>query len=388
MNLTLPLATHIRIDDVGWIDGRDMRYFGRPSSTGIPRNHHPLDVRVVNEIGKALNSHIHCNMVIGEWDKYNRLRGVPHVTWDEAGWNAAGKLDMKLAEAYFDELEASEYIDFGLHGLMHGYYVNGKQKTEAHHYPFAREFERGEADSPALPIEEFELLVDLFFKIYDDWGFKKPVISFGSPNGSYGTPTDDYNLAMARVIHARGIRSWKWAWPKVDRIDTCSGIACMTSIEMAPWNAYDIDPEYLPFTFENPNTRRCPDICCHWPNFLRYNPENNLERVEKWKNYFLRITSPFGMMLAHDVNEAASQTFYSKYAAVDAADGGYRIDLSAVDKVDSELVANDFFVSLKNTEKLSACIGGTAALYDARADHSVYKITRDKDISIVSLKIV
>ena len=94
------------------------------------------------------------------------------------------------------------------------------------------------------------------------------------------------------------------------------------------------------------------------------------------------------MMLAHDVGEAASQTFYSKYAAVDTADGGYRIDLSAVDKVDSELVANDFFVSLKGGEKLSACIGGTAVLHDVRADHSVYKVTRDKDISIVSLKIV
>jgi hypothetical protein len=99
MNLVLPLATHIRIDDVGWIEGRDRRTAGRPSSTGIPRIHHPLDVRVVNEIGKALNTHIHCNMVIGEWDKNNRLRGVPHMTWDESGWDAAGKLDMKLAEA-------------------------------------------------------------------------------------------------------------------------------------------------------------------------------------------------------------------------------------------------------------------------------------------------
>lgn len=387
MNLTLPLATHIRIDDVGWFEGRDLRTVGRPSSTGMPRIHHPLDVRVVNEIGKALNTHIHCNMVLGEWDKNNRLRGVPHVTWDEAGWDAAGKLDMKLAEAYFDELEASEYIDFGLHGLMHGYYVNGKQKIEAHHYPFAREFERGEVDCPALPIEEFELLVDLFFKIYDDWGFKKPVISFGSPNGSYGTPMDDYNIKMAHVIHQRGIRSWKWAWPKVDRIDTCGGIACMPSIEMIPWNVYDVDPDLMTFTFANPATRRCPDICTHWPNFLRYNPENNFERVEKWKNYFLRITSPFGMMLAHDVNEAASQTFYSKYAEVNAVNGGYRVVFDAVDKVDSELVRKEFYVSLKGGEQIQKCIGGSFALHDARADHNVYRVTRDEGVTAVELKI-
>ena len=387
MNLVLPLATHIRIDDVGWFEGRDRRTAGRPSSTGIPRIHHPLDVRVVNEIGKALNTHIHCNMVLGEWDKNNRLRGVPHMTWDEAGWDAAGKLDMKLAEAYFEELEASEYIDFGLHGLMHGYYVNGKQKTEQHHYPFKKEYESGEVSSPALPIEEFELLVDLFFKIYDDWGFKKPVISFGSPNGSYGLPTDDFNIKMARVLYKRGIRSWKWAWPKVDRIDTCAGIACMTSKEMTEWNVYDIDPDLHPFTFANPETRRCPDICCHWPNFLRYNPENNFERVEKWKNYFLRITSPFGMMLAHDVTEAASQTFYSKYASVDRTDGGYRIGFDAVDRQDSELIGREFYVSLRGGEVLKRCEGGSLSVHDVRGDHTVYKIQRDADASAVRLEI-
>ncbi len=387
MNLVLPLATHIRIDDVAWFDGRDMRYFGRPSGTGMPRFHHPLDVRVVNEIGKALNTHIHCNLVVGEWDINNPLRGVPHMTWDEAGWDAKGKLDIKLAEACFAELESSEFIDYGLHGLMHGYYVDGKQITEQHHYPFKKAYERGEVASPALPIEEFELLVDLFFKIMDDWGFKKPVISFGSPNGSFGEPTSDFNLKMARALYARGIRSWKWAWPTVDRIDTCGGIACMSSVEMASWNAYDLDPDLLPFTFENPATRRCPDICCHWPNFLRYNPEHNLERVEARKGYFLRITSPFGIMLARDVAEAASQTFYSKYASVDAADGGYRIGFDALDKVDSELVGKEFYVSLRGGERLKSCAGGTFTLHDAREDHDVYKIVRESGADAVSLKI-
>ncbi|MBP3606501.1 MAG: hypothetical protein J6J66_07885 [Clostridia bacterium] len=385
MNLVLPLATHIRIDDVAWFDGRDRRYFGRPSSTGMPRFHHPLDVRVVNEIGKALNTHIHCNLVIGEWDIKNRLRGVPHMTWDEAGWDAKGTLDKKLAEACFAELESSEFIDYGLHGLMHGYYVDGKQKTEAHHYPFAREYERGEAASPALPIEEFELLVDLFFKIMDDWGFKKPVTAFGSPNGSYGMPSDDFNIAMARVIYKRGIRSWKYGWPKVDRIDTCGGVACMTSVEMAPWNAYDIDPALHAFTFADPSVRRCPDICTHWPNFLRYNPENNLERVEAWKDYFLRITSPFGMMLARDVTEAASQTFYSKYASVETVDGGYRIGLDAVDTVDSELVGKEFYVSLKGGEKPVRCEGGSISLHEKRADHTVYRIARSEGAASVRL---
>ncbi len=294
---------------------------------------------------------------------------------------------MKLAEECFSALEESEYIDYGLHGLMHGYYVDGKQISEQHHYPFRTQYQKGEVASPALPLEEFELLVDLFFKIYNDWGFKKPVISFGSPNGSYGTPEDDYNIAMARVIHKRGIRSWKWAWPTVDRIDTCGGIACMSSSSMLPWNAYDVDPDLLDYTFADPEVRRVPDICMHWPHFLRYNPEHNFERVKKWKNYFRRITSPFGMMLAHDVNEAASQTFYSKYAAVDTVNGGYRVAFDAVDKVDNDLVRKEFYVSLKGGEEIKKCIGGSFALHDARSDHNVYKVTRDEGVAAVELKI-
>jgi hypothetical protein len=109
--------------------------------------------------------------------------------------------------------------------------------------------------------------------------------------------------------------------------------------------------------------------------------------VEKWKNYFLRITSPFGMMLARDVTEAASQTFYSKYASVDRADGGYRIGFDAVDRQDSELIGREFYVSLGGGEVLKRCEGGSLSVHDVREDHTVYKIQRDADASAVRLEI-
>ena len=125
----------------------------------------------------------------------------------------------------------------------------------------------------------------------------------------------------------------------------------------------------------------------HWPNFLRYNPENNLERIEKWKNYYLRITSPFGMMLAHDVNESASQTFYSKYASVDTVNGGYRIAFDEVDNRDTDLINKTFYASLKGGEQVKKCIGGTFSVYDVREDHTVYKIEREAGAKAVELKI-
>jgi len=93
------------------------------------------------------------------------------------------------------------------------------------------------------------------------------------------------------------------------------------------------------------------------------------------------------MMLAHDVNEAASQTFYSKYAAVNAVNGGYRVTFDAVDKVDSELVRKEFYVSLKGGEQIKACDGGSFILAEKREDHDLYKIVRNEGVSAVVLKI-
>ena len=87
------------------------------------------------------------------------------------------------------------------------------------------------------------------------------------------------------------------------------------------------------------------------------------------------------------MNESASQTFYSKYAAVDTVDGGYRIALDTVDKQDSVLIKKEFYVSLKGGEQVKACEGGSFSLYDARADHNVYKIVRDENASVLKLKV-
>ena len=91
-DFTIPYAVSIRVDDVGWHNGADDRFVGRPSRSGIPRFHHPSDVQVINEIGKGLGTKILCALVLGDWDIKNRLRGVPHVTWDEAGWDAASNI--------------------------------------------------------------------------------------------------------------------------------------------------------------------------------------------------------------------------------------------------------------------------------------------------------
>lgn len=379
-NIKLPIAVSIRVDDVGWRDGHDERHLGLPSRTGMPRLHVAEDVQALNEIGRGLGTKVLCNLVIGDWDKKNRLRGVPHVTWNEAGWDAAATVEKHrdFFDTTFAALEGGEYLEYGLHGLMHGYYENGSQVAEKFLYPFLYRDERGEWKRNPLPAEELDLLCELFFAIYDDWGFRKKIRVWEAGNGCYGTPDSDYNREFARVLGRHGIRVWEWGgWP--EDVTVREGMVFINStLGFVDWNVYDIDPSILQNCFlagRRPGI--VPNVCGHLPNFIRFQPEKNFEYVSAWVDYFRRITAPFGAMMARDNEESASQGVYARYAVTDRVDGGYRIDLTEVDAVRTDVVEDAFYVALRDRRPPTSCTGGRVSVHECKEDHTIYKIERD-----------
>lgn len=385
-SICLPTAVTVRVDDVGWFEGADERHLGLPSRSGIPRRHVPDDVRVLHEIGRGLNTKILCNLVLGDWDIHNRLRGVPHLTWNEAGWDAAKAVNAN--RAYFDEvfdlLEGSEYLEYGLHSLEHGYYVNDKYVDGCHYYPPRIEGKCGEAAREAITPEEMETIFSLFFEIYNDWGFKKKIKVFAAPCGSRFALTDDCNRALARIMRRHGIGVWQWRdWSGECVLDD------MIFVRSAPcflvWNAFGIDPAYIPNVFEDARYRGLvPNFLAHLTNFIHFQPEKNFEYVPAWIDYFKRITSPFGALIGRDNEQSASQGVYTSYAKLDTVDGGYRIDLAPVDAVRNEVVEDEFFVSLRE-RKLPTVTGGTATVHETRPDHVIYKIRRNTGADTVGI---
>ena len=378
--ITLPIGVAIRVDDVGWHEGADERWRSRPSRSGLPRRHHVNDILALAKIGEGLGTKVLCNLVLGEWDIKNRLRGVPHVTWDEKGWDAASYVEKNrdFFDGCFEALEGSEFLEYGMHGLMHGYYVDGKLHDEKFLYPFTRKNERGEYVRDPLPADEFDRLIELFFEIYHDWGFKKQIKVWETGNGCYGKPQDDYNREFARILYKHGIRVWEWGgWPKDTEILE-DMVFVNSSLGFVTWNAYDIDPSILHNCFEA--GRRpgiVPNICGHLTNFVRFQPEKNFEYVPAWIDYFRRITAPFGAMISRDNEASASQSVYATYATIDSVDGGYRIDLAPVDRVRTDVIEDEFFVSLKEKRIPKVCTGGSISLHQCKGDHTVYKIARD-----------
>ena len=119
--IVLPVALQIVTDDIGWFNGRDIRCSDGPSRTGMPRKHVAEDYAMLNAIGKSIGQKINAPLVIGEWDKKNRLRGMPHATNDEKGWDMASQINYAEAERCFDTMERAEYLEYAFHGLIHSY---------------------------------------------------------------------------------------------------------------------------------------------------------------------------------------------------------------------------------------------------------------------------
>lgn len=374
-NVILPLALQLVVDDVGWHNGADERYINMPARSGLPRFHHPDDVRALNAIGEGLGMKIVCSLVIGEWDKNNRLRGVPHVTNNEAGWDAAGKMKKKYTEEYFRALEESEYLDYSLHGLCHGYFENGKLISAAQYYPFILDENGKRVGFKWLPEEEFAGMVDLFLAIYNDWGFKKKIVTFVSPCGCRGTNTSEGNLAYSRVLRDRGMHYWCNSWRDHDvTADTINGLIITKGIGIIPWNAYDYDPDYIPIVGEGEFGG--PTYGCHLTNFIRFHHEKNFEYVPKWINYFKKQAAVFGYMLSRDMAHTSSQAMYERFAKLTETDCGCTIDLTDVDAQGAIALAPELYISFRGGLEPATCEGGEISLYEEVGDHKTYRILR------------
>ena len=200
--IVIPAAFQLSLDDVGWHDGRDLRTLNQPSRSGLPRNHHPLDYKMLAELGRALDMKIVCPLCLGDWDKDNFLRGQVGITHKPHTWDRASEIDLEYAKECFEALESAEYIEYGLHGLMHGRYTeDGKLIWEKEYFTPKDE----SLKTAYLDTDDFRNRLDLFFKIYNSWGFSQKIRTFVAPCGM-GKTTLDMMEEMAKILEPLGIK--------------------------------------------------------------------------------------------------------------------------------------------------------------------------------------
>ena len=392
-NVAIPVALQIIADDYGWHNGRDGRLENRPSRSGLPRDHAVEDYLIMNEIGKALDMKILTPFVIGEWDKDNILRGVKGVTYNEKNWDRASEIDMRKAEKFFEAAEGSEYVEYGYHALLHGYYKDDKQICETE-YSRPRYDEKTDSYDMTtfdyITENEMQEYIDTFFKIYDSWGFKKKIRSFVSPCSVHTPP--ELTKDFANVLRKSGFIHWANYWGLLN--DTTAVISGVTFMEKsfvgAHWDQYDIDPitlfDQTTMLIEGEELTN-PAMGFHWTNFLRLCPQNNMDNLSSWIKYFRRQDEIFGNMLSRDVGFASNQAVYARFAKLSVEGNKYTIDLSDVDAQGALSLLDHFYVSTKAPIKQGSCVGGSFSIYDKKTWHTNYKIERINNAKIITFEL-
>ena len=378
----IPIGGILQLDDVGWDNGRDLRLIGQASRSGLPRYHALEDYQLLHELGKEMNSSIFVALCLGDWDKDNILKDVTGATHKAGAWDRASEIDIAKCEKYRDVLEGSEFIDYSIHGLLHGNYdENGKLINEAEGYHI-KKLPDGSWDKKLVSDEYFNEHLDAFMKLYETWGFKKPLTTYIAPCGMGGIKEEDV-AHICEMLYKRGIRYWtNSGFPFEGPLKVYNGVAVvkqdyssMLGKYDAPWDAYDVDPDFFPQYYQEEKKHNTALLALHWTNILRYNPRKNFEQVKPWADYFKRQEEVFGYMTARNFEKSVNQLFYFWFADMTVEDGKCIIDLERMEKEKIDRHENLFYISFKKGTEPKSISGGEISLYEEHNDFNTYKIT-------------
>ncbi|MBO7303825.1 MAG: hypothetical protein J6V09_01190 [Clostridia bacterium] len=381
----IPISFVLEMDDVGWDDGRDLRLKGKASRSGFPRNHTLEDYEFLNQLAEATGKKISVALTMADWDKDNVLRGEVGITHDPYGWDRKSEIDVKKFEGYRDALDAGN-LDFMVHSLLHGRYTeDGVRLTEKEFTPL--EILPDGKPKFLFSEEDFRHRLDLFFKIFNSWGFEGKVRGIVFPSG---VPKDkDIYTRACKVLSEFGIIYWGDHFDFPEEIKIINGVACfkwgMNDGDI-PWNAYDFDPDVLGDYYAPGSDRNSCMHGSHWTNFLRFNPKKNVEGVEPWARFYKRQSEIFGSALARDLPEAVNQLIHRAHSTVEKNADGYKIDLSGVSATNFSALTPEFLVSFTKDEVPVACDGGSIDLYEEKKDFRTYKISYNTPVITIKTK--
>lgn len=341
---SIPLPIQVVIDDVGWWSGKDGSSYQEPYRTGINRDHVIADYKAIVDLGKALEIRPQAAMVLGEWDRQNILRKVPHCTWMGEKWDNSKWVGPWLEEAADLINSNKQYFEITMHGLGHEWWTNGK-------------FTRAEwADDKGVmrPKAILEQHLDAYAEIMQQNNLGELPSSF-VPNAfkhSFGI-TEGNDVSMAELIRTRGFTyintpfesmfNNKAVQYRVFGVD--SGIMTVDrGSDAYDWNVISTIPE---------RTIIAPTCGLHWPNLLHEDPERNSEIVQGW----VKLLSPFkdnpDTMLAKNSLVFQKQLVHHTVSKLEVKNNEIELDFSNVHEVGTVVPNNELTIKVSCDKEIT-----------------------------------
>jgi len=131
--IIFPRAFAVAVDDMGWNEGGSLAETGGGWRVGIRRDFDVRDYRPIIEVGKAVGVRFQGLFVLAEMDRLNVCAKYPTTTQHGEKWDNDDNIDPTQIEVMNYIKDNAAYLEFGLHGVGHEYWIDGK-RTRAEWY--------------------------------------------------------------------------------------------------------------------------------------------------------------------------------------------------------------------------------------------------------------
>lgn len=330
--ILFPAPFAFAIDDLGWNTGRNDGYGAHqgPYRIGVDRKMDINDYKCIIDVARASGVRVMGLFILGEMDRENILSVNPTTTWMGAKWDNTANLSPEQKEIMNYVRENAAWLEFGLHGLGHEYWIDGQRKR-AEWY--------NTDDNQPWPEESLQEHLALFKDIMAQYGLSPengqsfPESFVPCAYSYYWNPEGEYSLGS--LLAAEGVKYANTQFDYIPELNPPAGpngggidhgvLVLNRNNYGNPW--YQLSS--LPTV---PLAEQESDIIeSHWSNWLAQDAFLQDETNARWIEYYRMVQSAPDRYTARNTEQFYAQWLYKKYTRVaESGKGRLSIDNSAM----------------------------------------------------------
>jgi len=315
--MIFPRAFAFAIDDLGWNIGDDTGDIDGqgPYRIGLHRKMTLKDYQPIVAVGKEVGVRIQSLFILSEMDRLNILKNYPTTTWQGKAWDNSHNISEKQITIMNYVKDNAAYLEFGLHGVGHEYWVDGKKQraewycTEENH-PWAEETMREH-------IQCFKAIMAQY-GLSESKGHSFPESFVPCAYGYYWNPKGKYSTG--KIMSEAGVKYVNTLFEEISELNPPkepngggfdNGVIVVNRINYGnEWFQLGALPT-LPIAAQKSDI-----IETHWSNWLAQDYFLQEELNEKFIAYYKKVQQTPDRYVAKNTEQFHSQWLYKKYTLV------------------------------------------------------------------------